>query len=120
MVINKKTIQAAKKNPGKNSAGFEENRKKMEDYSRALQEAENLKREVAGFISLIHSIQEDLSRTILKMEKFRDSLKKQRNLEERLNLAQRSITMLSNQLQSLSPKIYMVEEPNYPILKKQR
>lgn len=93
------------------------NSRKIADFERRRDEAEDMKRAVAQLNGEIANTQIYLQTSISRFESFRPILVKQSNLSQRLDMMERAILMLSNQLNAIKPKIYMVDEPQYPNLK---
>ena len=93
------------------------NSRKIADFERRRDEAEDMKRAIAQLNGEIANTQTYLQTSISRFESFRPVLMKQSNLSQRLDIMERAILMLSNQLNAIKPKIYMVDEPQYPNLK---
>lgn len=93
------------------------NSRKIADFERRRDEAEDMKRAIVQLNGEIANTQTYLQTSISRFESFRPILMKQNNLSQRLDMMERAIAMLSNQLNAIKPKIYMVDEPQYPNLK---
>lgn len=93
------------------------NTRKMADFERRRDETEDMKRAIAQLNGEVANTQNYLRTSISRFEAFRPVLMKQSNLSQRLDMMERAIVMLSNQLNAIKPKIYMVDEPQYPNLK---
>ena len=98
----------------------QENEEKIRSYKESQARAEALKNQVAQFNHETTVTITTLQERLKVMDGFAGPFSSQRNLASRLDLMRRSMVMLMSQLQSLSPKIYMVEDPVYPVLKKEK
>lgn len=97
-----------------------ENQRKLQEHEKIRARAEKAKTAVAQLNGDIRKLQDQLQDAVRSLGRYSDDFSIQRNLISRLEMIQRSIIMLSNQLESLKPKIYMVEDPPKPVLKRTR
>ena len=94
------------------------NDRKMLEFKEREKDAEDIKNAIAQLNHEIQKAQSYLQASISRFESFRPTLMKQQNLCQRLELIERSTIMFLNQMNALRPKTYMVEDPQFPNLKK--